>query len=166
MSHAESRLSNAAIAEYAERVAEHHDIFANRRSADVKGLVRTLGGRVTVAESFSATEALTVFEPGNFIVHLPPMTSDRRDRFTIAHELGHYFLHYLHPGHATPERFGRGARNRAETQANYFAAALLMPSTRFRETFKALEGDVWDVADAFEVSPRAVEVRAQALGLS
>ncbi|MEN0083162.1 MAG: ImmA/IrrE family metallo-endopeptidase [Leifsonia sp.] len=161
-----SPLSSSAIAEYAERVAEHHQVFGDRNRADLESLVRTLGGRIDVSSSFLAEEALTVRGPRDFTVHLPPMTSNRRDRFTIAHELGHYFLHYLQPGHEDPLLFGRGQRNRAETQANYFAASLLMPAERFRRAFAQCGGDMWELADEFDVSPRAAEVRAQVLGLS
>lgn len=167
MAHTVSRLSTAAIQQYAEKVADAHGIFPGRdQPADLKALLSKLGGRTRVSESFSANEALTVNGVGDFIVHLPPMTSTRRDRFTIAHELGHYFLHYREPGLDGTEKFERGKRNPLETQANYFAAALLMPSARFRESYRRLAGDVWAVADAFDVSPRAVEVRAQSLGLS
>lgn len=162
-----SQLSTAAIQKYAEKIAEFHDIFpAEGQPADLDTLLSKLGGRTVVSENFSGIEALTVHDTGSFVVHLPPMTSARRDRFTIAHELGHYFLHYREPGHSGYATFGRGKRNPMETQANYFAAALLMPSTRFERAFRRLAGDVWALADAFEVSPRAVEVRAQSLGLS
>lgn len=93
------------------------------------------------------------------------MTSNRRDRFTIAHELGHYFLHYLEPEVDGPRTFGRGERNRAETQANIFAAALLMPTEFFRQAHKRFGNDWWTLAEIFGVSPKAAEVRAQVLGL-
>lgn len=160
----ESPLSNRAISAYAERVGKHHEVYAEGR-ADLGKLLNALGGKVDVSDSFFAQEALTVHEPGNFVVHLPPMTSDRRDRFTIAHELGHYFLHYLYPKKGEAMSFGRGARNRAETQANVFAASLLMPADLFCDAHHRLGSDWWALADAFGVSPRAAEVRAQVLGI-
>ncbi|MGD9721497.1 MAG: ImmA/IrrE family metallo-endopeptidase [Pirellulales bacterium] len=59
-------------------------------------------------------------------------------RFTVAHELGHYFL----PEHPK-QLFGDGdgihqsrsgfvSNDRYERQADYFASALLMPESRFR----------------------------------
>lgn len=57
------------------------------------------------------------------------------DRFTVAHELGHYFLHrdvpvVFHQAHQTrkmkPERD-------SEWQASIFGAALMMPVHRFRK---------------------------------
>lgn len=161
-----SPLSTRAIAGYAEQVGAHHDIYGSDGGADLRKLLDALGGKVVVARSFIAEEALTVRERGDFVVHLPPMTSDRRDRFTVAHELGHYFLHYLQPQLSGPQSFGRGSRNPAETQANVFAASLLMPTEHFRSAFADLGSDWWAVANRFGVSPAAAKVRAQVLGLS
>lgn len=155
-----------AIAEYAERVARAHGQYETANRVDLHGLVARLGGRVETSPDITAPEALTVNEEGNFTVHLPPLTSDRRDRFTIAHELGHYFLHYLHAGTAAPMTFGRGSRNRAETQANVFASALLMPEQAFRDSVTRHGKDWWAIGDDFGVSPRAAEVRASVLGIS
>lgn len=160
-----SSLSNAAIAEYASRVGRHHRIYSNSGKADLEKLLRALGGRVKVAQSFSAPEALTVHDVGNFEVHLPPITSARRDRFTIAHELGHYFLHYLYPERVGFAVFGRGTRNRAETEANVFASSLLMPAEEFKNAYSRHGSDFWAIGEQFDVSPSAAEVRAQVLGL-
>lgn len=161
----ESPLSNRAISEYAERIGRFHNAYSAEGRADIAWLVRALGGSVDVSDSVFAREALTVNAPGDFLVHLPPMTSDRRDRFTIAHELGHYFLHYLEPAVEGPKTFGRGERNRGETQANVFAAALLMPAEFFRQAHARVGDDWWTLAEVFGVSPKAAEVRAQVLGL-
>jgi hypothetical protein len=160
-----STLSNSAIAEYAERVGAHHGIYNEAGKADVKHLVELLGGRVEVAPEMFAREALSVHSPGQFTVHLPPITSDRRDRFTIAHELGHYFLHYLLPNEQTSMTFGRGNQNRAETEANLFGASMLMPAKPFARAFETHGSDWWQIGEIFGVSPQAANVRAQVLGL-
>lgn len=165
MATVESPLSNRSIAEYAERVGKHHQIYSSDGRADLDRLLHALGGRIEVSPSFVADEALTVYEPGNFVVHLPPLTSDRRDRFTVAHELGHYFLHYLYAKRDDHTSFARGSRNRAETQANYFAASLLMPSEPFKAAHSQSGDDWWAIGNLFGVSPRAAEVRAEVLGL-
>lgn len=81
--------------------------------------------------------------------HIP---SEGFIRFTIAHELGHYFL----PGHAEhlfptgngihKSRSGFISGDRYERQADYFASALLMPEAHFKravnrsgEGFSAIE---------------------------
>lgn len=52
--------------------------------------------------------------------------SRKRERFTLAHELGHYFISNKELEHAE----GKGVE---ESRANTFAAALLMPEKEFRE---------------------------------
>lgn len=158
-----STLSYTAIRRYAERIGEHYGIYDRAGSADIRALVRELGGTVAYGEG---RESLSVSEPGNFTIYLPHMTSSRRDRFTIAHELGHYFLHYLHAEREGVVRFGRGDRNLAETQANVFASSLVMPEEQFRKWHRVHGGDKFAIAKIFEVSPAAVEVRAEVLGLS
>lgn len=114
-------------------------------------------------------ESSLVDENGRFHIFIPSMTSNRRDRFTISHEIGHYFLHYrLLPPESVklPIKYGRGDRNRAETQANVFASSFLMPEKLFKDEYERLGGDSWAVAKSFDVSPAAAGVRAQVLDLA
>ncbi|SDC44683.1 ImmA/IrrE family metallo-endopeptidase [Nocardioides lianchengensis] len=154
-----SNLSYSAISAYAEKVGEHHGIYSRDGVADIHSLVAKLGGHVMASTS---RESLHVREIGDFTINVPATTSPRRDRFTIAHELGHYFLHYLLPKREGEQGYGRGGRNRAETEANVFASSLLMPESKFREQCHRRE-DAWRAALHFDVSPAAAEVRAQVL---
>ncbi len=157
-----SKLSFDAIRDYAERVGANYDIYDRSGNGDVMDLVRRLGGRVMIGDS---RESLHVNRSGDFIIFLPQMTSSRRDRFTIAHELGHYFLHYLHAKREEAASFGRGERNLVETQANVFASSLLMPAEQFADAWRRHRGNVRALATLFDVSPAAVEVRAEVLKL-
>ena len=63
-------------------------------------------------------------------------------RFTVAHELGHYFLSG-HPEQLFPNGDGRhesqaefSSGNQWERQADYFAAALLMPAQQYEEALR------------------------------
>lgn len=158
-----SPLSYAAVASYAEAVGENYDVWDVDGRANIDQLIATLGGSVEVADS---SESLHVDGPGSFTIFVPELTSTRRDRFTKAHELGHYFLHYLYPRLEGKRGFERGASNRAETQANVFAAALMMPTKHFGAAWHELDGDAWKLARRFDVSPRAVQVRADVLNLT
>lgn len=160
---ASSKLSFEAIREYAEKIGQHYGIYDGLGAADLDVLLAKLGGSVRFGDG---SESLHVDAPGSFTIYLPRLTSSRRDRFTIAHELGHYFLHYLHPAHSGPMSFGRGGRDRAETQANVFAASLLMPAEAFIKAYSDAAGDAFVVARLFDVSPAAVQVRAQVLQLA
>lgn len=64
-------------------------------------------------------------------------------RFVIAHELGHYFLHYLdnaldYEG-MYAHRENRKGKNSQEQEADYFAACLLMPKDLFSERYRELK---------------------------
>lgn len=161
-----SRLSYSAIATYAEQIVRQHDVVDDGGHVNVDALLAKLGGHIVVDDR---AESLEVRNQGDFTVILPTHTSQLRDRFTIAHELGHYFLHYRAPdSHRVGERtttFTRLGRNVAETQANVFASNLLMPEEHFRAVFERLDRNMVTVAAHFEVSVPAAKVRAEFLGL-
>lgn len=85
-----------------------------------------------------------------------------RERFGIAHELGHFSLHI---GILTGDRL-------TETQANHFASALLMPRTTFaRECTLAIRGSrlnwtgLSDLKLRWGVSKAAILFRGKQLGV-
>ena len=106
-----------------------------------------------------------------------------RQRFTIAHELGHLLLHGYRTPHADRQFRLRDARSSEgsvleEIQANQFAAELLMPramimKTVDRNTFqhapadkseeKQFEALVTKLAKDFRVSRQAMTVRLSSL---
>lgn len=153
-------LSYRAISQYAEQLGAKYGL--DEPAPDLTELVHQLGGRVEYAD---VRESSIVERQGDFTIFLPKHTSRRRDRFTIAHELGHYFLHYRLPNHSGRKVFGRGERNVAETQANVFAASLLMPAAAFKQAWRDMSGNKVRVAAQFEVSPDAASVRASVLQL-
>ena len=55
------------------------------------------------------------------------------------------------------------ALKRAEWEANWFAAAFLMPSAEFKEIYEAMGRSTEFTAMQFGVSPKAAEIRAQSL---
>lgn len=92
--------------------------------------------------------------------------SYERQRFTIAHEIGHIILHH-EAGESINEvdyRTSDKDFNRKEFQANAFASALLMPKKEAIKTWESLS-DVDDFAEYFEVSKKAASIRLLNLGL-
>ncbi len=86
-----------------------------------------------------------------------------RQRFTVAHEIGHFLLH---------ASSSMGTK-REEVEANAFAAELLMPEEMLRRHVEALVRDdaalpadrlANRLAREFEVSGQAMEIRLGALG--
>lgn len=83
-------------------------------------------------------------------------THGDRERFTLAHELGHLVLHTFRPRAADPEG-----------EANRFASALLVPLTRAQENISERTGltDYARLKATWGVSMQALMMRASALGL-
>jgi Zn-dependent peptidase ImmA (M78 family) len=133
---------------------------------------KKLGGQI-IQKNFWLSEdagSIEIRSKGDFIVYLPDDATPARRRFTIAHELGHYVLHYLWPIHkgdlvAQPTWASRYGSEQTEWEANWFAAAFLMPAAPFKSAWQtARSNKATVVADVFGVSRRAAEVRAKALG--
>lgn len=100
-----------------------------------------------------------------------------RKRFSIAHELGHHFLHLLEDGEIidteidlfrfeTNDTDNEDSLKYREIQANQFAAALLMPEDLLRDYFDRGINDLKDLADLFKVSQEAMGYRLNQLNLN
>lgn len=115
-------------------------------------------------EPFSSEAALESLGDGHAIV-LRGASDERRRRFTIAHEIGHFVLH---PERVAPERGGSvNAAGRAqEREADQFAAELLMPEALVRDAVGRQGVDLQRLADRFEVSQQAMRTRLRSLGLA
>lgn len=143
----------------------------NSLNLDILKLVEKLGGQVCEQGYVKINEnSLEVIESdGSFNIYISAVDNEKRQKFTIAHELGHYIIHYLG---GDPEnrkavyfRTSYAQGGLAEYEANVFAANLLMPESKFRECFEERNGDLSAIADDFGVSIAAAEVRARSLGL-
>lgn len=90
-----------------------------------------------------------------------------RRTFTIAHELGHFFLHQNIDRDVLfrerPHNGSRGHRDPIETEADLFAAQLLMPEATIR-VFWSFAESIQQLADIFSVSYIAMKTRLQYLG--
>jgi Zn-dependent peptidase ImmA (M78 family) len=117
-------------------------------------------------------------EEKNYKIIINKQKPFTRQHFTIAHELGHYFLHLDLVAqeevlvdtdeslrqNAVLFRLDSATSSRIETEANYFAAALIMPETWVRkawETFRNIE----ECARLFNVSTTAMSIRLETLQL-
>jgi predicted transcriptional regulator len=114
--------------------------------------------------------SLDVDEPGCFDIYVPDRTMIEAQRFAVAHEIGHYILHYLHPivnKQATPmpHRFNRYSLGQADKEASWFAAGFLMPGNKFRTTYEKHNKALALVARDFGVTIRAATNRAKFLEL-
>lgn len=136
---------------------------------ELKPVVARLGGRIEFLSwqdwLTHSHDTITVEGPGKFTIRLMWSDGPLRHRFTIAHELGHYFLHSRQG--KIPLVAGRdGTSRRVEWEANWFAAAFLMPEAAFREAARIHENDPLRLAGQFLVSLEAAMVRLETLGIT
>lgn len=90
-----------------------------------------------------------------------------RQRYTIAHELGHYCLHRFYSNNFEDDIFFRSAEiSQTEWEANDFAGAILIPEDVFRSKLREGVNDVEALAKVFKVSSLALRMRAKKLGMS
>jgi Zn-dependent peptidase ImmA (M78 family) len=148
--------------------------FKLKPGDNLDGLVSSLGGKIqySTGESLlnSDSGSLIVHGEKKFEIHLSLNTSLIRDRFTVAHEVGHYVLHFLYQQQANgleiknlkAARYGTGE---VEWEANWFAAALLMPKERFSDEYNT-NSSLVGLSRLFRVSLQAAKIRAKVLGLT
>ena len=151
---------------------EHLKGFKSRFPVDVFGLARALGISVR-AEDLGEQQSgyLRKELDGTYAVGLNPYDSDQRRRFTLAHELGHYFLHrdLLVAGENHFDRLYGGHNDsgvlkpKHEAQANRFAAETLMPEAEIRHDYFMHSGSNVEfsgrMANKFDVSTVAMSWR-------
>ena len=163
-------LSFGEIEERAEQVAEEEEF--NRETMTIRDWTKALGGSIEVLEHPDYKQlqsgSLEVFGHRDFVIHLSPITGILRDNFTIAHELGHLFLHTGDPWGSRHIRIGRyygktAEAVRLEQQANRFAAALLMPRDEFVQIAQRTDQDLQILAGRFGVSVPAAQARLYSL---
>lgn len=168
----ESNLTKGQIFSLAESVASQ---LGFKPGDDIHKLVETIGGSVeaqdTLTEDPEKSGSLYVESADSFKIIVPAHTSLLRDRFTIAHELGHFVVHYLWKRkngglNADTMVALRKGSDRVEWEANWFAAAFLMPAGPFAKALEEANNSLSEVAVKFGVSTSAAEIRAKQLGLA
>ena len=145
---------------------------------DLMNLVTQLGGEVKVEYMSLDIDGKIERKGENFIITLNEnISNDKRKKFTLAHELGHLFIHmgFLNPEQWNNETefvdstFYRQGYSREEYEANEFAAALLMPAHEFIKKAKDFsfnnKCDIAKLADYFGVSIEAALTRGRWLGI-
>jgi len=120
---------------------------------------------------------MLVNTPGHIVIGVNSAHAVTRQRFTIAHELGHFFLHgsaidgvHLDRDFRVHRRDSRSALavDDLEIEANRFAAELLMPYSMIMQDIDEMF-DVEDpqelriLAARYEVSPLAMQIRVSNL---
>ena len=136
---------------------------------DVHAIASALDISVQHERMDSDISGLVVFQNQSARVAINQFHHSNRQRFTLAHEIGHVLLHAKDEDRVfVDKRFFRNELSskgelREEIEANAFAALLLMPKKLIDEHINAEEGitetEVFRLATKFAVSEQAMTLR-------
>lgn len=147
----------------------------SRPPVAVEQIAQTLGAQIVYSNFNGEVSGLLVRKGGSIIIGVHSEQSEKRKRFTIAHEIGHLIMHEVtgdedvhvdktfrvdlrSPKSSTAEDVG-------EIEANAFAAALLMPEDMIRNDVRKLtldfedSGRIHELAERYMVSDQAMTFR-------
>ena len=160
------------IENFAEYAAGH---WGFEPGGSVEEVVHRAGGKIVVGSSGKGdgeSGSIIARAINDFTIYISRNTSRQRDRFTIAQELGHLSMHLNAILQQNPAAVMRATRwvdesdpdqRRAEWEANWFAAAFLMPRSAFSDIYA--KSGMPGVQAFFDVSEPAAKIRASSLNL-
>jgi Zn-dependent peptidase ImmA (M78 family) len=152
----------------------------NKLPVDILAIAKTYNIDVNEVQLEDTVSGVLVVKEGRAIIGVNKTHHPNRKRFSIAHELGHYFLHSKNSNSevfidAAPVFFrdehSSDGTEYQEIQANAFAAELLMPESLLKAELRNGPIDAFDdtalqrLASLFEVSIQALSIRLTRLGL-
>jgi len=163
------------IEQQAARLLEKNNV--RRAPVSVDAIAKALGLDVRYAPTSDDVSGALIRNGNSAVIAVNSAQHENRQRFTIAHEIGHFILHKRTERHFD-EDFRIDYRNtvsseatRDEIEANRFAAALLMPESFLRQDLMKMkvvdseaEHIVQTLAIRYKVSQRAMELRLLNLG--
>jgi len=137
----------------------------------VERIARALGAQVTYEPFEGEISGMLYRSSGRTVIGVNSSHAPTRQRFTVAHEIGHLLMHKGE--RVIIDRFVRvnwrdGESNPEEVQANRFAASLLMPRSLLYEEIERVLSRHRDLtphdlvgllAKRFEVSSAAMQYR-------
>ncbi|MFH1377272.1 MAG: ImmA/IrrE family metallo-endopeptidase [Planctomycetota bacterium] len=162
----------------------------------IKELIGSLNGRIEYC--FPPVLVDLEFPHGTIFIHtgrkvggprfsivVPMFLDPKVELMTLAHELGHFFIHYLlsikltktskdaseEPKKSCAHLYAaykdeKPEQIQLESEAEHFALSLVMPEKLFRKVYSEKRGDVKQLADYFSVKPVDVNNRLQSITFS
>ena len=150
------------------------DNRVTRSPVPVERIAQNLGIEVRFEAAEDDLSGALIRKPkGRVVIGVNSAHHSNRQRFTIAHEIGHFILHKgmkLHVDEDFRINLRDGSVNDEEIDANAFAAELLMPTEFIGRDIQKLgridQQGVERLARRYQVSSRAMEIRLTNLGLT
>ncbi len=151
--------------------------FHKSSFTDLEAICNDEGLKVIVDDYGKYFDGMLVWDNQRFNIHLNSgkgnLIDSNRGRFTLAHELGHYFLEAHNYAIKTgelkphPSNIGLFHYEKMEAEADYFASCLLMPRERLRNFTggKKFSLDIIkSISDVFKVSLTSALIRFAEVG--
>ncbi len=162
-----------------EMIELHYGIILQFRNLSKKGHIHGItvfeDSVIPIYDEINKRYEPIVVKAGTILIDKRLLARNRinRFRFTLAHELAHYILHgeYYLGVKELASKISSESDARTEKEADELGAALLMPQGRLKVAFKrnAYQIDrkelIYNLAQTFEVSAQAMEIRLKRLGL-
>lgn len=121
--------------------------------------------RIRIVRRVLPTSGMSYWDGQSWVIALNAREPETRQHFTLLHE----YKHILDHGHADRlygTRSGSNTSQQAEHAADYFAGCALMPKRLVKRAWGTDIQTPEALADLFDVSPRAAQVRLAQLGLT
>lgn len=168
-------MANRRITQRAEELLSRSGITS--LPIPVEKLAQEAGAIIRKGPLPSDLSGFLVQDGGRIIIGVNSLHPKQRQRFTVAHEIGHLLLHNLRNhvdrGFEVYRRDQRSSRAEtvAEIEANQFAADLLMPKRMIDAVVPKFidlldERQLKTIASRFEVSAQALTFRLTNLGIA
>ncbi|SHF82165.1 protein of unknown function [Flavobacterium fluvii] len=163
------------IEEKADEVLKNENFYT--AGFDIFKFIKKLNIEVVPKKFSDDISGFLAINNGKVVISFNENEGKERKRFTVAHELGHFFLHSKNQPlfiDKTPKIMYRNNASSTgevliEREANAFAAALLMPQKLIIEEIDKLQENdaskiISKLADKFKVSEQAMSFRLSNLG--
>lgn len=151
------------IEKCAETIIQQLEI-AYPEEINIEAVAMTLGARVRIRD-LKGCEARIIGKDDSAIISVNVNSSEKRQRFSIGHELGHWQRHRGQDFHCSKEDIGSfdNSSKLKEREADAFSADLLMPWFLFRPIVRNFShadfGAVFKIAERFKTSLSATAIR-------
>lgn len=169
-------MSIARARRQAQRLIEQMGFATTQSHVDVEAIAHKLGLAVVRMPLGDDISGMLVTKAGGTTICIAKDQPANRQRFTIAHEIGHHALRHLFAGeHVHVDRVimrnssSSEGTDLREIEANQFAACLLMPEDMVHHHLQSLKSQyvedvVRQLAKQFKVSEQAMAFRLSSLG--
>lgn len=162
------------VTEYTANLSES---FYSGNETRLLDIVEDEGLSLHIDDYEDTFDGMLVWDSPTFHIHLNEakgnLPTSKRGRFTLAHELGHYFIDSHREGlrrgilDPHPSNQSLVQKDEMEKEADYFASCLLMPRERLRKftggrkfSLKVIK----EISDAFQVSLTSAVIRFAEVG--